>query len=185
VQVLRREHTLGAGSGLHDIDETKLVIGTAGLAAESRDIHARLNAKHGVQPELSGTGHLLCITTIGNTDRDMDRLVAGMAEAAQHVGRRAGADDTELMIADLLAVDPEPVITPRDAFFCPDEDVPLAQAADRIAAEAITPYPPGIPLVMPGERLDSDVVGLLRSLRDNGNPISASDPSLERVKVVR
>jgi arginine decarboxylase len=63
--------------------------------------------------------------------------------------------------------------------------VPLARAAGRIAAEAITPYPPGIPLVMPGERLDDDVVGLLAVLRVDGNPISASDPTMELVKVVR
>ncbi len=57
--------------------------------------------------------------------------------------------------------------------------------AGRIAAEAITPYPPGIPLVMPGERLSEDVLRLLVALRDGGNPISASDPTLGYVKVVR
>lgn len=182
--VLRSEHLSGPGTGLHQLDETKLLIGTAGLGADAREIVARLNRVHGVQPELGGTGHVLCITTIGNTDADMDRLVTGFTEVADHVGRSA-ANRASGVAADLLAVRPQTVLTPREAFFAADEQVPLSAAAGRIAAEAITPYPPGIPLVMPGERLDADVIALLMALRNAGNPISASDPTLGLVTVVR
>ncbi|MDT5241448.1 MAG: arginine decarboxylase [Mycobacterium sp.] len=187
LQVLRPEHLAGAGTGLHQLDETKLLIGTAGLAADARDIVERLNRVHGVQPELSGTGHVLCITTIGNTDDDMERLIVGFEEVATHVGRRSVDPETgeTRLIGDLLAVRPETVLTPREAFFAADEAVPLSAAAGRIAAEAITPYPPGIPLVMPGERLSTDVIDLLRALRNAGNPISASDPTMGVVTVVR
>ncbi|CAN5496993.1 aminotransferase class I/II-fold pyridoxal phosphate-dependent enzyme [soil metagenome] len=184
LSVLGPEHLCGAGTGLHQLDETKLLIGTAGLGADAREVVARLNRAHGVQPELSGTGHVLCITTIGNTDDDMDRLVTGFEEVAAHYGLRPEGGRTGL-VADLLAVRPETVLSPREAFFAEEESVPLARASGRIAAEAITPYPPGIPLVMPGERLSDDVLGLLRALRASGNPISASDPTLDLVKVVR
>jgi arginine/lysine/ornithine decarboxylase len=183
LRVLRPDDLAGAGTGLHQLDETKLLIGTSGLAAEARDVVERLNRVHGVQPELSGTGHVLCISTIGNTDEDFERLVAGFTEVARHVGPSSVGTETEL-IGDLLAVHPETVLTPREAFFAADEPVSLQGAAGRVAAEAITPYPPGIPLVMPGERLDTDVIDLLVALRDKGNPISASDPSMERVLVV-
>jgi arginine/lysine/ornithine decarboxylase len=187
LQVLRPEHLAGAGTGLHQLDETKLLIGTAGLAADARDIVERLNRVHRVQPELSGTGHVLCITTIGNTDDDMERLVVGFEEVASHVGRRSVDPETGETgwIGDLLAVRPETVLTPREAFFAADEAVPLSAAAGRIAAEAITPYPPGIPLLMPGERFSTDAVDLLRALRNAGNPISASDPTMGLVTVVR
>jgi arginine decarboxylase len=184
LRVLRPEHLAGAGTGLHQLDETKLLIGTAGLAANAGDIVGRLNRVHGVQPELSGAGHVLCITTIGNTADDMDRLVAGFDEVASHVGRQSVGEQT-VLIADLLAVRPEPVLTPREAFFAVDEAVPVLRASGRIAAEAITPYPPGIPLVMPGERLSTDVIDLLLALRNAGNPISASDPTMGSVTVVR
>jgi arginine/lysine/ornithine decarboxylase len=183
LRVLRPDDLAGAGTGLHQLDETKLLIGTSGLAADARDVVERLNRMHGVQPELSGTGHVLCISTIGNTDDDFDRLVTGFAEVASHVGRKSVNAQTGL-IGDLLAVRPETVLTPREAFFAADEAVLLHAAAGRIAAEAITPYPPGIPLVMPGERLDMDVIDLLLVLRNAGNPISASDPSMEQVLVV-
>jgi arginine decarboxylase len=187
LQVLRPEHLAGAGTGLHQLDETKLLIGTAGLAADARDIVERLNRVHGVQPELSGTGHVLCITTIGNTADDVERLIVGFEEVATHVGRRSVDPETGEtgLIGDLLAVRPETVLTPREAFFAADEAVPLSAAAGRIAAEAITPYPPGIPLVMPGERLSTDVIDLLRALCNAGNPISASDPTMGLVTVVR
>jgi arginine decarboxylase len=182
--VLRPEHLVGPGTGLHQLDETKLLVGTAGLAAEAGDVVARLNRVHGVQPELSGAGHVLCITTLGNTEADMDRLVAGFAEVVEHAGLRPKGQSSGLVV-DLLSVRMEMVLTPREAFFADEESVSLTGASGRIAAEAITPYPPGIPLVMPGERLGDDVLQLLVALRDAGNPISASDPTLGLVKVVR
>jgi arginine decarboxylase len=184
LSVLRHEHLRGPGSGLHQLDETKLLIGTAGLAAEARDVLARLNARHGVQPELSGHGHLLCITTIGNTDDDVDRLVAGLTEVADHVGR-ATTTPAGSLFDDAMSTRPELVLTPREAFLADDQDVPFAAATDRICAEVITPYPPGIPLVMPGERLSRDVLDLLRALHTQGNPISATDPGLSVLRVVR
>jgi arginine/lysine/ornithine decarboxylase len=184
LRVLRPSDAAGAGTGFHQLDETKLLIGTTELAAEASDIVARLNRVHGVQPELSGRGHVLCITTIGTSDTDIERLVTGFEEVAAHAGTRAAADDGAL-ITDVLALRTEAVLTPREAFFAPDEAVPLTRATDRVAAEAITPYPPGIPLVMPGERLTADVVDVLVALRRANNPISASDPTMEVVKVVR
>lgn len=187
LRVLRPADATGTGTGFHQLDETKLLIGTRDLAADARDIVERLNRVHGVQPELSGAGHVLCISTIGNTDTDMDRLVEGFTEVAAWAGHATagpgGDDDT--LIADLIAHRAETVLTPREAFFADTETVPPAHATDRVAAEAITPYPPGVPLVMPGERLTADVITLLRALRGAGNPISASDPSLEVVTVVR
>ncbi|MCV7419510.1 aminotransferase class V-fold PLP-dependent enzyme [Mycobacterium yunnanensis] len=182
--VLRPEHLAGPGTGLNQLDETKLLVGTAGLATDARDVVARLNAVHGVQPELAGTGHVLCITTIGTTEADVDRLVDGFTEVAQHAGRQP-AGSRAALVADLLALRPQMVLTPREAYFAGQETVRLTDAAGRVSAEAITPYPPGIPLVMPGERLDADVLGLLSALREAGNPISASDPTLGFVTVVR
>jgi arginine/lysine/ornithine decarboxylase len=89
------------------------------------------------------------------------------------------------LTADLLALRGHTVLTPREAFFAQTDTVALTDATGLITAEAITPYPPGIPLVMPGERLTGEVIDLLRALREAGNPISASDPKLGALKVVR
>jgi arginine/lysine/ornithine decarboxylase len=185
LRVLRPADATGPGTGFCHLDETKLLVGTGGLAADARDVMARLNRVHGVQPELSGPGHLLCITTIGNTDHDMDRLVDGFTEISAHFGTRDDTGTDAGLVTDLLGLRAEQVLTPRAAFFAADEAVPLSAATGRVSAEAITPYPPGIPLVMPGERLSADAVRLLRALATAGTPISASDPSLQHVLVVR
>ncbi|WP_435273117.1 aminotransferase class I/II-fold pyridoxal phosphate-dependent enzyme [Streptomyces parvulus] len=73
---------------------------------------------------------------------------------------------------------------PRDAFFGPTEDVPLEHAAGRVAAEMITPYPPGIPAVLPGERLSEPVLRYVRTGRDAGMFLpDPSDPALRTVRV--
>jgi arginine decarboxylase len=74
---------------------------------------------------------------------------------------------------------------PRDAFFGPAENVPLSEAAGRVAAEMITPYPPGIPAVLPGERLSEPVLRYLRTGLDAGmNLPDATDSELETIRVL-
>lgn len=183
--VLGPEHAAGSGRGFFGIDETKLLIGVAQLGRDGREILALLNSHYDIQPELAGADHILCIVTLGNNEADIDRLIAAFSEIASRARpKRQNAIDS-VMIKDLLAHPPEIVLTPRDAYFSLDETVAFDRAIDRIAAEAITPYPPGIPVIMPGEKLSLNVISLLRALHKAGTPISASDPQLNTIKVVR
>ncbi|MER5296282.1 aminotransferase class I/II-fold pyridoxal phosphate-dependent enzyme [Streptomyces pharetrae] len=117
-----------------------------------------------------------------------DRETAGeLLSALKELARSA----PELQEAPRVAV-PEPAelrmeqaVLPRDAFFGPAEAVPLGAADGRIAAEMITPYPPGIPAVLPGERLREPVLRYLRTgLAAGMNLPDAADPSLETIRVV-
>lgn len=79
----------------------------------------------------------------------------------------------------------EQAVLPRDAFFGPAEAVPVAEAAGRVAAEMITPYPPGIPAVLPGERLTEPVLAYLRTGLDAGMHLpDPEDPELDTVRVL-
>lgn len=79
----------------------------------------------------------------------------------------------------------ETVQLPRDAFFGPTEMIDAERASGRIAAEQITPYPPGVPAVVPGERLDTAVIDYLRSGLAAGMALpDAADSSLEQIRVV-
>ena len=79
----------------------------------------------------------------------------------------------------------ETVCLPRDAFFGPTEMVPAAKAAGRVAAEQITPYPPGIPAVVPGERLNDAVIDYLRSGVEAGMTLpDPADSSAQHFRVV-
>ncbi len=79
----------------------------------------------------------------------------------------------------------EPAALPRDALSGPAEDVPAEKADGRIVAEMITPYPPGIPAVLPGERLTEPVLRYLRTGLEAGMYLpDPTDPDLETVRVV-
>ncbi|HEY9646343.1 MAG TPA: arginine decarboxylase, partial [Chroococcidiopsis sp.] len=74
----------------------------------------------------------------------------------------------------------------RQAFFAATEVVPIAQSCDRIAAELICPYPPGIPLIMPGDRITAETLSTLQHLQAAGAVLTGcSDPTLHTLKVVR
>jgi arginine/lysine/ornithine decarboxylase len=82
-------------------------------------------------------------------------------------------------------LDIEPVLTPREAFFGPVEQVPAREAVGRVAAEQITPYPPGIPAVVPGERITDGLIDYLHSGLAAGMVLpDPADQSLETIRVV-
>jgi arginine decarboxylase len=182
VEVLGAQHRLGAGSGFYGLDETKIVLGTRGLGLTGSELQARLNREFGVQPELGGSAHLLCILTIGNDARDAERLVAAVRSIAQRAGGaplRPGAATRAL-----LGLEPDVAMTPREAFFAPASALDASTAVGRVCAEVVTPYPPGIPALMPGERITRDLLAALRAVHAAGCPISAADPTLTTLRVV-
>ena len=79
----------------------------------------------------------------------------------------------------------ELVLTPRDAFFAPQEVVPAAEAVGRVAAESLAAYPPGVPNVLPGERLSEQTLEYVQEALDHGGSLrGASDRRLRTVRVV-
>jgi lysine decarboxylase len=83
-------------------------------------------------------------------------------------------------------VEPEQVVAPREAFFAHQETVPVAAAVGRVAAELVAPYPPGVPVLAPGERVTAAALGALLTARDDGVRIAyAADPGLATLQVLR
>jgi arginine/lysine/ornithine decarboxylase len=122
---------------------------------------------------------------------------AMLAVAGPHEKLLAGRDAHKSVVSGLILSGVRPVWSsptgirlpqadlPRDAFFGPTEAVPLLKAAGRVAAEMLTPYPPGIPVALPGEELNAAVLEYLRTGVDAGMSVpDARDPSLDTVRVV-
>ena len=92
----------------------------------------------------------------------------------------------QVALPDAGGLELEQVMRPRDAFFAAVEQVPAAEAVGRIAAEMVTPYPPGVPAIAPGERITAEVLDYLRSGVDVGMLIpEAADPEVRSLRVVR
>jgi arginine decarboxylase len=92
----------------------------------------------------------------------------------------------EVRLPTAADLEMETVLLPRQAFFGPVEVVPVEEAAGRIAAEQITPYPPGVPAILPGERINAAVIDYLRSGAEAGMVLpDPADPSMKTVRVVQ
>jgi arginine/lysine/ornithine decarboxylase len=185
VEVLGREHLRGPGSGFFDLDATKIVLRVDRLRMTGYEFQRALNEAHGVQPELGGATHVLFISTLANDDRDFDRLVRAVEAVAGAARRGGGGGDVGGLAAAALPDGLPPVVTtPREAFYARAEPVAFADTEGRVSAEVVTPYPPGIPSLMPGEQVTLAVLEGLAAVRRAGCPVSASDPTLSTLRVV-
>jgi arginine/lysine/ornithine decarboxylase len=132
---------------------------------------------------LSDHRRALASMSFADDKRTTDRLVAAMTQ-----WRKAARDFEQppsIHLPSPAELQLETVDLPRDAFFGPTEMVPAAEASGRVAAEQITPYPPGIPAVVPGERLNHAVIEYLRSGVEAGMSLpDPADRTLQHFRVV-
>ena len=116
-------------------------------------------------------------------DRTAARLLAALRALTEQAASLPPAKPVTLPSAAALEL--EPAMLPRDAFFAARETVEARNAAGRICAEQITPYPPGIPVIIPGERITTELLDYLRSGLAAGMQLpDPADPSLGTIRVV-
>jgi arginine decarboxylase len=128
--------------------------------------------------------HLEAVLSIADGDDTADRLLTGLRHLADAAPDLPKPSPVQLPSQADLAL--ETAMLPRDAFFGPVEVVPVQEAVGRIAAEQITPYPPGIPVALPGERLNQAVVDYLTSGVAAGMELpDPGDPTMHTVRVAR
>ncbi len=168
-------------AGISDLDETRLVISAAQLGMEGFRLEDILFEEYGCDVELSDYNNVLAIVTFANVKEDVDRLIAALADIS-----RRFAGGTPLSKGKPLPAQPQALMTPRRAYFSANEEIPWEQACGRISAEMIAPYPPGIPLIYPGERMTDQVWEFLDEYRRRGGHLQGpADPQLNTCRVIR
>lgn len=172
------------------LDVTKLTISVKGLGLSGYAASTILNTDYGIQVEMADLFNVLVIVSIGDRRDDLDRLVGGLEQLARRPPMGDGHPP------DIPTVPPvqEAKLTcsPRRAYFAPHAFVPLAQAAGRVSADIITIYPPGIPILVPGEEISPTAVEYLEFLGRRGaridgvvdQPLGASEKSGACVRVL-
>jgi arginine decarboxylase len=170
--------------GVAGRDETKILVDVTGLgisgfqAADWLYEHRRIGAEH------HDLHHLMFLVTVADDERTVGRLVAAMGDlvdAAPEI-----SDGRELpSLPPVSQLVGDYVMTPRDAFLGTTRRVALADAAGEVAAEPVSPYPPGVPLLVPGQRIHEGHIEFLRKGLEAGMLVKGvSDPELEEIRVV-
>lgn len=161
-------------------DPLRLTLVLPGTGADGNAVEADL-LRRGLPLEMADRDTLCAMVTLADTPAGVSALADALLES---LARRSGPA-RPLAPSGVWAVDPEAASTPREAFFAPRETVPLEAAVGRVSAELVAPYPPGVPVLAPGERVTVASLDALRAARAAGSRIAyAADPSLATLDVV-
>jgi arginine decarboxylase len=162
------------------VEPTKLVVLLAGTGAHGYAVEADLIAA-GMPVESADRDTVIPIVTIADDEDTTGAFVDVLTEVIE---RHRGTPRTPGFAASWTVV-PETVLSPREAFFADNEVVPADAAVGRVSAELIAPYPPGVPVLAPGELISGEAIEALREVKADGGRIAyAADPSLSTFQVV-
>lgn len=177
----------GTRLGVGTSDLTKLLIDVHGLGMTGFEVEAALRTRFRIVPEMSDLTGIMCLITIGDTRESIDRLGHAFetlsAERKLHAN---GNGNGAAMRSSGAAIAPgAQAMSPRDAFYAPSRAIPLREAIGEVSAELVIPYPPGIPVLAPGDLISAEKVEYLAFAGAHGTYMSGvSDARLETIKVV-
>ena len=163
------------------VDPLKLTLLLSGTGADGNAVERDLLAV-GIPVESADRDVLIGILTMADTPVTVDRFVTAVTRSVhRHRGR-----PRPIVGPAVYGVDPVPVLPPRQAFFAAARTVPIEEAVGRVSAELVAPYPPGIPVLAPGEQITEAALAALQQARAAGVRIAyAADPTLAGLRVVR
>lgn len=172
---------IGDRSSSYDLDPTKLCVTVTGLGLTGIEVETLLREEHGIEVELSDLYNILCLITPGDTDATVDRLIQALESISAATFQRRPTREVVVRTPEM----PPLAMSPREAFYARTETVPLFESEGRIMAEFIMVYPPGIPILLPGELITTANLAYIREHLDAGLPVQGlEDPDLKKVRVV-
>ncbi|MBV9388804.1 MAG: aminotransferase class I/II-fold pyridoxal phosphate-dependent enzyme [Chroococcidiopsidaceae cyanobacterium CP_BM_ER_R8_30] len=176
----------GSTPGFVALDKTRLTVTVSGLGLTGFEADEILNQQLDVIAELPSLQHLTFVISLGNTEADITALTQAFSILATRQATNKRLASAIKQVALTADIPYSSLISPRDAFFAETETLPIAKSCDRISAESVCPYPPGIPVLIPGEVITSTALDYLRNIQALGGFISGcADSSLSTLKVVK
>jgi lysine decarboxylase len=168
--------------GVAAYDPLRLVLDTRGTGCTGYEVADALRNAYDVQPELATVATLVCVLGMGQPEDALVRFAGDVDEIVKRI-RREG--EVEALVRTPAALNNEMVLPPRDAFLGRSEVVALDDAVGRISCESIAGYPPGIPALLPGERITAETAAYLRELVTSGARLhGAADPTIATIHVL-
>ena len=167
------------GDSVYDFDITKLSVNTLNIGLAGIEVYDLLRDEYDIQIEFGDLGNILAYLSIGDRPREIERLVSALSE----VRRRFGKSSAGLMKQEYI--DPEVVVSPQRAFYAPKERLPLEETVGRVCSEFVMCYPPGIPILTPGERITQDIIAYILYAKEKGCSMTGpEDPDITCLNVL-
>ena len=178
--------------GVFDLDPTKVTITVKDLGYTGYEASEVLRRRYNVQVELADLFNVVALFTIGTTQAAADRLVEGVTELAREdrpidIFAPSGILERRMKTGTYkLPKIPPMRMLPRDAFLAQTEFVRFKQSKGRICAETISPYPPGIPVISPGEEITDEIIDYLTlELKAGVRMQGPFDKELKKIRIVK
>ncbi len=167
------------GDSVYDFDITKLSVNTLPVGLAGIEVYVLLRDEYDIQTEFGDLGNVLAYVSVGDRPRDIERLVSALAE----IRRLYRRDPNSLMTAEYI--NPSVVFSPQDAFYSDKQSLPLRDCENRVCAEFVMCYPPGIPILAPGELITKDILDYILYAKEKGCSMTGpEDMELTRLNVM-
>ncbi len=165
---------------IFDFDRTKLSIYTLDIGLAGIEVYDLLRDEYDIQIEFGDLGNILAYVSIGDRKREIERLVSALAEIRRLYKRGKNGMVTQEYIA------PKVIVSPQEAFYAQKESIPLCESVDRICSEFVMCYPPGIPILAPGEKITADILKHIVYAKEKGCSMTGpEDPNIECLNVLK
>ena len=167
------------GGSVFDFDITKLSVNTLDTGLAGIEVYDILRDEYGIQIEFGDLGNILAYLSVGDREPDVERLVTALAD----LQRRYKKERTGLL--DHEYISPVVAAGPKQAFFGKKQSLPIQETEGRICSEFVMLYPPGIPILAPGERITKEILDYIRYAREKGCLVTGpEDMGISRLNVL-
>lgn len=166
--------------GVFNFDETKLGVNVRKLGLSGYEVEKILRREYNIQVELADMYNILAIVAVGDTWNSVRALV----DALKDIARRYRNGNISKITRGMLK-NPEIIVSPRDAYYSSKKSVKLEEAIGSVSGESIMAYPPGIPVVTPGEMITTEIVEYVKLLKEEKCMLQGTqDPYVDRILVL-
>ena len=167
------------GDAFYAFDKTKLSIHTRSIGLAGIEVYDILRDEYSIQIEFGDIGNVLAIISAGDRSLEIERLISALSEIKRLYSRdKAGMFDHEY-------INPEVVLPPQKAFYSANKSVALEESSGGISAEFVMCYPPGIPILAPGERITDEIIDFIVYAKQKGCFLTGTqDMNTDRINVV-
>ena len=167
------------GDSIFDFDPTKLSVHTRDIGLAGIEVYDILRDEYDIQIEFGDIGNILAYLSIGDRMQELERLVSALTE----IRRRYQTDPTGLLSQEYIA--PEVVASPQEAFYAKKKSVPLRESVGCVCSEFVMCYPPGIPILAPGERITEEILDYIDYAKVKGCSMTGpEDPEILNINIL-